>query len=202
MLCWGVLCVFLISVGCKKTSLPEERDGAPVVVFSGILNGENFNYSAGVDSIVGETDIVEKNQERCWKFTMRDHKMRMFQTVDLWFRNHQVPFQGAQGDLTSTIRKDSFNYAFVLPPINSDPFQTGRVEVNYTDAEGKLYESIHSLQAGGYFNVISANPIVRDEKSYLLTEVSFSCLLVNTDSQDTISLKTTQANLLFGGVNQ
>lgn len=198
---WGILCLLFFGLACKKTTLPEERDGTPVVVLSGSIDGSVFSFSAGLDSVVAETDIIEQNEERHWEFTLRDHLQRNFQTIDILIRNHQFPFQGAQGDLNSTVKVDSFNYAFILPPINADPYQTGRVEINYTDPTGISYESLHLLQPEGHFTVVSTNPIVRDGKSYLLTEVNFDCFLVNTDSLDTIRLRSIQANILFGGVN-
>ncbi|MGD1843903.1 MAG: hypothetical protein ACFB10_00740 [Salibacteraceae bacterium] len=190
----------LLYWGCEENSLPEPRDGAPIVVLSAELDGMSFSHSAGLDSVVAETEVVDNQDLRLWKFSMIDQRQRHFGRIDLYIRNHQVPFEDPFPDLQQTVEMDSFNYAFLLPPIDADPFQTKRVEVVLTTIGGVVYESILLPQQQSFFNIESTQSLVREGRQYLLTGLQFDCQLVNADSLDTLRLRSLQANLLFGGI--
>lgn len=189
--------LFLLMSACEKKEIDDiVIEEEPQLMATGKFNDIPFEFIAGQNSCIGETFIIEDEEQgvRFWVFefsvpTVNSVEKLTFSLIE------EIPVTEPNGPTPNDILTNQDELIFSE---GDSMFAVPSVSISYSPTgESSWHSNISEQNAESYFQFSDPVEVTVNGEQFLMTEITFACELVDDVSSEVLQLNEGRGTIAF-----
>ncbi len=182
---------------CEKKEIKDVVvEEEPQLNAFGDFNDSPFEFIAGKNNCIGETYIVEDEEQgfRFWVFEFSVPKSNSIEVLKFSLIE-EIPISEPNGPTPDSIlyNEDDLNFSD-----NDSMLSAPSVLIEYSSGDNQEFQSnISSQSEESFFEIGEPKQVSVNNEDFLMVEIKYACELVNSQHSEIISLTNGRGNIAF-----